>query len=453
MSSIRVGLIVAAAFAVGACDSDPILAPGEKPVNIIGAPSELRQGDVAVLEANRTDPDTTITWSVAPAGAGHITADGRFVGYQPGTVRVIAADATAADTAVITITARGVSGSFSVVGRGAVTDRFTSDLWVHGDHAWTGTWSTRNGTLWGDRLYAWNIADPANPVRTDSVIVDARTVNDVKINGDGTLAVLTHEGSDDMLNGITLLDLSDPAHPAVITRFTDPAIRAGVHNVWIDGDFVYAVSGGLHIIDISDPSAPALVTSFHAGSSFVHDVYVRDGLAFVSHWNVGLVILDVGNGMSGGSPQQPVEVSRLFLDGETHNAWYWPARGYVFVGEEDGQEPHGIMHVVDASDLAAPHRVATYRVAGSEPHNFWLDEDRAIIYAAWYSEGLRAVDVSGELLGELERQGREIAHCRYGASTGCQAPSGTRTWAPQLHDGLVWVSDMNQGLVALRPSF
>ena len=33
-----------------------------------------------------------------------------------------------------------------------------------------------------------------------------------------------------------------------------------------------------------------------------HDVYVRDGLAFLSHWDAGLIILDVGNGMAGGSP-------------------------------------------------------------------------------------------------------------------------------------------------------
>jgi hypothetical protein len=95
--------------------------------------------------------------------------------------------------------------------------------------------------------------------------------------------------------------------------------------------------------------------------------------------------------------------------------------------------------------------VATYRVPGDAPHNFWLDEERAVMYLAWYTQGLRALDVSGELLGELDRQGREIAFAVYGGEPGDGGPA--RTWAPQLHGGLVWVSDMNQGLVGLKPNF
>ena len=357
----------------------------------------------------------------------------------------------------------GASGSFSVVGRGVMTSRFTSDLWLFGDYAYTGSIGTRttNGVARvGNTMYAWRISDPANPVITDSVIVDARTVNDVKISADGRLAVITHEGSFDGLGGITLLDLADPAHPSVITRFHDQAAGLeGVHNVWIDGDFVYASSTRLCIIDISNPEAPRVVASFEGGPGFAHDTYVRDGLAFVSKWEDGLVILDVGNGIRGGSPQNPVEVSRIELDGFTHNAWYWPAAGYVFVGREavyGGSPPYGLMHIIDVRDLANPRRAATYRVDGNEPHNFWLDEERGIIYAAWYEQGLRAVDVKGELLGELEKQGREIAFSVYNGSGGCAAGSGatgTCTWAPQLHKGLVWVSDMNQGIVALSPDF
>jgi hypothetical protein len=271
-------------------------------------------------------------------------------------------------------------------------------------------------------------------------------VNDVKLRADGTLAVITHEGSSDGLNGITLLDLVDPAHPTEITRFTS-GLESGVHNVWIEGDYLYvAVDGlgkGLRILDISDPANPTTAATYYAGTSILHDVYVRDGLAFLSHWNAGLVILDVGNGVAGGTPNGPVEVSRLQLSGETHNAWYWPATGYVFVGEEDFGTP-GIMHVVDASDLRNPIQVATFRVVGqTPPHNFWLDEDRAILYAAWYEKGLRAVDVSGVLLGELDRQGREIADIR----------TGVRTWAPQLHGGLVYLSDMDEGLAIVQPGF
>ncbi len=165
------------------------------------------------------------------------------------------------------------------------------------------------------------------------------------------------------------------------------------------------------------------------------------------------MILDVGNGIKGGSPTNPVEVSRIqTAGGATHNAWYWPASGYVFVGEEDFETP-GIMHVVDASNLESPREVATFRVSGATPHNFWLDENRAILYAAWYENGLQAIDVSGTLLGQLERQGREIASIQYGSGSRCVSGSETCTWAPQLHGGLIYASDMNTGLWVLEPNF
>lgn len=352
---------------------------------------------------------------------------------------------------------RSLSGSFTTVGQGVETDHWTSDLWIHGNFAYTGTWASRNGVV-GDKLFVWDITDPAAPVLTDSVTADASVVGDVKIDAAGTLAVITHEGATDGLNGITLLDLSDPAHPTLITRFT-AGLESGVHNVWIEGDYVYAVTDGpgdLKVIDISNRANPVLVTNYFAGSSFVHDVYVRDGLAFVSHWSAGLVILDVGNGMSGGSPSSPVEVSRTVVPAvEVHNAWYWPATGYVFIGDETSG---GKMHVIDASDLANPSVVASFQTPGVPPHNFWLDETNQILYAAWYGAGLIAIDVSGQLLGQLELQGREIARISYGSGSGgssCARSTGspTCTWAPQLHNGLVYVSDMNTGLWVFDPSF
>ena len=203
-------------------------------------------------------------------------------------------------------------------------------------------------------------------------------------------------------------------------------------------------------MNVADPADPAIVADFYGGSSSVHDVYVRDGLAFLSHWNAGLIILDVGNGVAGGSPANPVEVSRLATQGgQTHNAWYWPAGGYVFVGEESGRP--GVMHVVDVSDLSNPVEVATFGVSGDTPHNFWMDETAEVLYLSWYSNGIRALDVSGRLLGALDRQGREIAGFLYAQAAGAPFPS--RNWAPQFHNGLLYLSDMNTGLWILQPNF
>lgn len=441
----------------------PDLSPGS--VTISGGPTVVRQGDVTAYSAEATGAAASagISWSLLPTDAGFVAPDGRFVGYLPGAVRLIARAETVADTLVVEVQPRGIQPStFTVAGHGEVVERFTSDLWVFGDAAYTGTWSVRttDESRSGNRLYVWDVSEPAAPVLTDSISVDARTVNDVKIRSDGALAVLTHEGSADGQNGITLLELSDPQHPTVVVRYSMD-LTPGVHNVWIDGDQVYAVvdgsspaiGSGLAVIDIVDPAAPETVATFWGGSSFLHDVYVRDGLAFLSHWDAGLIILDVGNGVAGGSPDQPVEVGRTAIDGgNAHNAWYWPATGYVFVGDEYGERR--AMHVVDATDLRNPREVAIYLVPGETPHNFWLDEERGILFAAWYTQGLRAIDVTGELLGELHRQGREVAASMYGGIGGCQStPDRTCTWAPQLHEGEVYLSDLNSGLWILRPEF
>ena len=437
----------------------------------------IRQGEVVRYAAEVRDSAGAVVegaevgWSVTPTGGGMVDAEGRFVPYAAGEVTVVARTPVTTDGTVrmatagkrVTVRPRGIRGSLRLAGMGHVGERYTSDLWVHGNHAYTGTWGEREGVV-GNRLYAWTLDGSGMPTLSDSITVDARTVNDVKIRADGTLGVLTHEEGDATAggrNGVTFFDLADPAHPRVISRFST-GLEPGVHNAWLEGDYAYlvvdGVGSGLRILDISDPASPRVAASFYGGSSFLHDVYVRDGLAFLSHWDAGLIILDVGNGMAGGSPANPVEVSRLpDLGGETHNVWYWPEAGYAFVGEEQfghSKGPSGIMHVVDLSDMLHPREVATYEVAGATSHNYWLDEDAGMLYLAWYEQGVRMLDVTGELMGRLERQGREAAFIRYGeAGEDCLwDPETTCAWSPQLHaNGKLYASDLNRGLIVLEP--
>ena len=67
----------------------------------------------------------------------------------------------------------------------------------------------------------------------------------------------------------------------------------------------------------------------------------------------------------------------------------------------------GWIHIIDWSDWESPREVARYQVPEAGSHNLWVEND--ILYVAYYNGGLRVVDVSGELMGDLYRQGREIA--------------------------------------------
>jgi len=179
----------------------------------------------------------------------------------------------------------------------------------------------------------------------------------------------------------------------------------------------------------------------------IHDTYVRDGLAFVYAWNSGVMIYDVGNGVRGGSPASPQLVSSLVTSGgQVHNGWWFhnPVTGenrYLFIGQEGpasiGSSSSGDLHVVDVFDLQNPREVASYDMDGAGPHNFWMDESRQILYAAYYNGGVVAFDVSGTLAGNLASRALDTI-----APGG---PGNTFVWGVQLYNGSLYAIDMLSG--------
>ncbi len=191
-----------------------------------------------------------------------------------------------------------------------------------------------------------------------------------------------------------------------------------------------------------------------------HDTFVRDGLAFVCAWNAGVYIYDVGNGIRNGSPNDPRLVSNLITatngvpgGAQVHNAWWFHnpvtnQKRYLFIGQEGpgtvGVSSSGDIHVVDVSNLAAPVEVATLNVGQAGAHNFWMDEARQILYAAYYNGGVIAVDVSGTLTGDISN--RIIGQVKPGG------PNATFVWGVMLAGGRLYVSDMVSGFWVLNPT-
>ena len=452
----------------------------ENPVEAVEVtgPSRGRTGDVLRYSAVASDADGAAVEG-APADfavasfetradmGASVYPDGAFVAERPGLYRVTASVAGRTGQALVEVVERGMEHEVVVTGRGLVADRPTSDLWAFTgndgrDYVYTGT------HLGGQRMLAWDVTDPANPVLTDFVEVDARVVNDVKVNRDATVAVITREGASDRKNGIVLLDLADPAHPVVADTYTKD-LSGGVHNVFFLGDVLYAIHNGtldVHILDVSDPGDVKEVGRWGIDKpgKYLHDIWVADGLAYVSYWNDGVYVLDVGDGRWGGRPAAPVEVSSFaYEEGNTHVAFpYTNADGhrYLFVGDEifdcedcisrnghPGDGSRGFVHVLDMEDPENPREVARYEVPEAGAHNLWIEDDR--MYVAYYQAGLRVVDVSGELRGDLYRQGREIAWFPTGTPDGHVANS-PMAWGPQPFKGHVFVSDLNSGLWVLR---
>jgi hypothetical protein len=363
--------------------------------------------------------------------------------------------------------------AMNVVGLGTYDDRFTAELSVRGTTAYTSTWRTR-GTARGNAIMIWDLSG-ATPQLVDSVVVepDVLTTGDVAVSDDGALLVVATEGAP---GHIVVYDLADPRKPRELSRFTTTG-GGGVHTAEIgrvDGKLyaVLAANGGatapsrVVIVDLSVPTAPQQVFSRDLSPGFMHDALLRDGHLFLALWDDGLAIWDVGGAGRGGTPANPVPVSRIStVGGSVHNAWWFhdPAttsRRYVFVGEEGPanlfSSSTGDIHVVDLSDIDNPREVAFYRVQGAGTHNFWMDESRGVLYAAYYNGGVRALDVRGDLGVCLPAHRAPDGRCDLGLmgrelATGLTDGQPVYIWSVQLAGGSVYASDMRSGLWKIEP--
>ena len=442
----------------------------------------VRTGDVVffqpkVLDANGNSiPEFPVRYAtsarpaegiVAAGAISHIGEDGAFVAERPGlhTVVAIAGSYTASYT--LDVKERDVRKEVQVVGRGPVRDRHTSDLWVweapNGrDYAITGTWGADG------HAYFWDVTDPATIQLVDTVRVDARTVNDVKVSEDGATAVISREGASNRKNGLVILDVSNPTDGVRVVARYDDQLNGGVHNVFLAENHIYALSNGRRydIINIEDPTNPYRIGRFELDTPGhgVHDVWVVDGIAYSSNWNDGVVAVDVGGGGQGGSPNNPVMLgSQTHPSGWNHAAFPYRSKSngkfYMCAGDEAFPYPRddrpgapntragGWIHIIEWDVWNAPKEVARYQVPEAGTHNLWIEDD--ILYVAYYNGGLRIVDVSGDLRGDLYRQGREIAFWHH-TDPKSFIPNTAFVWGPQPYKGHIFVADHNSGLWAVK---
>ena len=466
-------------------------------ISLTADKDEIRTGDVlhfkakAMNRSGKAIKDIPITFSYTgraeygiglPASA-LINKEGKFVAETPGIFTVIAESGGFSARKTVEVVKRNVRRKAKVVGHGTVANVNTSDLWVWPgvgkhkgkDFAVTGTWSA-NG-----EAYFWDITEPEKMHIIDTVTVDARTVNDVKVSENGEVAVITREGASNRKNGFVILDVRDPFNVKISAEYNED-MTGGVHNVFIYQDHVYALSAGTRydIINISDPENPFRVGSYELDTPghSVHDVWVENGIAYSSNWSDGVHIVDVGGipqkeqsrdkssfnpflALAGkGSPGNPVKLgSKSDPNGHNHATFPFVSqssdRFYMINGDEWAKAIPGSseriyqggFHFVDFTDVNNPVETAIYQVPEVGSHNHWVEGD--ILYAGYYYGGIRVLDISGELLGDLYAQGREIAFFE-GRDPNGKIPNETNVWGVIPYKGLIYFADHYNGLWAVK---
>ncbi|HEU0248767.1 MAG TPA: hypothetical protein VFR38_16945 [Gaiellaceae bacterium] len=381
-------------------------------------------------------------------------------------------------------------------------DAVTADVWVHGDHAYLGSWAAPCGL--GVRIV--DVSDPANPEHVATAATyDATSAEDIEVMSVDTASFtgdLMGVGLQDCgggLSGLDLWDVTDPTSPAHLGFYPN----FGVHELGLtarsDGVFALLASpfsepftfffappavGDFQLVDVSDPANPVLTDDwgalkdggFPAGAPdipapydcsdplcrgsvpliFAHSASPSgDGdTAYVAYWDLGGVVLDISD------PTDIQYVGRTVYpaasEGDTHSA-VANGNGSLLATTDEDFSPEGgkvpgdtwgfgrlwsianPASPVHLSDVTTPHSLTNKTNGFYSVHNPVFNGDK--LYLSWYSDGVRVFDISSPTAP------REIAFYKPQPSRGVLAPHPIPlVWGVVLGGDRMYLSDMFYGL-------
>ncbi len=275
------------------------------------------------------------------------------------------------------------SAHLDVLGQFDVPFVVTSDVWALGNYAYLGTVSDPlcSFDITGVRII--DISDPENPEQvafikdkqgTRTNDVKAASLNTSKWSGD--ILVTTNSGCGVSLprlnangkaakarggqGGINIYDVTDPTKPHALKQNFLPKANS-THNtyIWEDGEgnaYLLAVDdialADVIVVDITNPASPKeiartgqadwpsdIAAEVEGPAVFLHDVWVQGGIAYLSYWDAGLVLLDVSDPTNpvflGDSTYPDPDLSGLPPEGNGHVAVPNADGTLVIFGDED----------------------------------------------------------------------------------------------------------------------
>lgn len=397
-----------------------------------------------------TDTDSLInTLPVPAANLEGLAFDGTFLYASTATGQLFTLDPTSG--AVLNMVNTSGGGLFGLAARRSATtdvqlvanwdnaaNQF-GDVWGDGNFAYVGTIDTPSSVV---RIV--DLTNPASPVlaSTFTPSVTAGRLQDVK----------THLGygyfASDAGGGVFIVNLSNPYAPVEIARihqgnFGSSFAHNTVHNVALDGDYLYTVSSRgpqIYVYNISNPASPQYVRTISTPSGqAVHDISVKNGRLFTSViFGAGTTdIFDISN-VAVAAPLLGTFNSGL----STHSNWPTEDGNYLAVARETGggdirfydvRNPANVVHV---STLAMPD----LGIEAFTPHNPVIRGN--YLYVSWYQAGMQLFDISDP--AHPQRIGQYDTYP--GAVSGFAGAWGVY---PFLGSSTVLTSDIQTGLYVL----
>ena len=251
---------------------------------------------------------------------------------------------------------------------------------------------------------------------------------------------------DEGTSSLQIIDASHlPDSVHLVNELYDEFVN--VHNIFIDtlnallfscgplvDEFASQLQRKLIVYSLSDPVNPVKVWQPDPGNfPYVHDCYVRNGIAYLSCGDDGLRVYDFSDPSN---PQFLQNITAYQDQGYNHQGWMKPdGSEFIFADETNGKRIKRCS--VNNNQLTIDSYFGTNVSNGSIPHNIMLSNNFA--YVAYYNEGLRIYDIS-------ESVTREVAHFDTFPDDSNFKMEGAWGVYSLLNSGKLIVSDRTYGL-------
>jgi len=302
------------------------------------------------------------------------------------------------------------------------------------------------------RIHFIDLRNPSNATEIASFPGGQSTIwRDMKTYRDRAYAV-----SDNTSEGLMIFDLSN-LPDTVSKSYQSTEFFGRSHNIFIDepNGRLYSVgtdsmSGGIVVLDIAtDPDNPVQIARVNlpanpnTGFGYVHDIYVRDNIAYCSHGFLGYFIWDLTD------PNNPILLASQNTGGYNHSSWVSEDGTFAIYAEEvPTGRPLGVMNLENLDNEVIEIDL-TFKFpllqndSMNTPHNPFLRGD--LLICSYYEDGLQVFDVSDPL------NPIQVAYYdTYPINTEYNGYNGNWGTYPFLPSGLILASDIVSGLFVLQ---